>query len=140
MARPKKVVQRTVKVNANVRSVTPTDKIIGTRLRARRLEMHVTQDELATKLGLSFQQVQKYEKGMNRIGTSRLMQIATALECDSSYFLPAGTNGGTKQSRFVEFLATADGVKINEAMMKLGEPHRRGVIELAETLARAYGE
>jgi transcriptional regulator with XRE-family HTH domain len=142
MARKQPKLNHRIAVTTGKRSVTSMDKTIGTRLRARRLEQHISQSELADKLGLSFQQVQKYEKGVNRVGSSRLMQIATALQCDVGYFLANVDSNGREHttSKFVEFLATKDGVEINEAMMKLGDEHRRGVIELARTLVRAYGD
>jgi transcriptional regulator with XRE-family HTH domain len=139
MVRKQPKLNHRVAVTAGKRSVTPMDRTIGTRLRARRLELHISQNELAEKLGLSFQQVQKYEKGVNRVGSSRLMQIATVLQCDVGFFLASNGREHTT-SKFVEFLATKDGVEINEAMMKLGDEHRRGVIELARTLVRAYGD
>jgi len=122
------------------RRVTGMDRTIGLRLRARRLEQHMSQDELAQRLGLSFQQVQKYEKGVNRIGSVRLMEIAKILGVEPSYFLSdMKSNGHGPASKFIEFLATTDGVAINEAMMKLNDEHRQGVIQLARTLVRAYG-
>jgi transcriptional regulator with XRE-family HTH domain len=144
MARKTKA-QRRVSMTATTRGVTAVDRLIGTRVRARRMEQHVSQQDLAAKIGVTFQQVQKYEKGVNRIGSARLVQIASFLEVDTSYFLANlnGTgNGGDKAtaSRFVEFLATKEGVEINEAMMKLPDAHRRGVIDLARSLVRAYGE
>jgi transcriptional regulator with XRE-family HTH domain len=123
------------------RSTTPFDTIIGTRVRARRMEMHVSQSELGDKLGVSFQQVQKYEKGVNRIGAGRLQQIATALETDVTFFM--GDLVGSKKpptvSKLAGFLATKDGLEINEAMLRLDQPHRRAVIALARTLGTAYG-
>jgi transcriptional regulator with XRE-family HTH domain len=118
------------------------DKVIGNRLRARRLELHLSQGELADQLGVSFQQIQKYEKGVNRIGSSRLVVIANILQTTTEYFLVGlmkGDGSAATQSSFAEFLATKDGVDINEAMLRLGESHRRGVIELARSLAKAYG-
>ena len=130
-----------IRVTATNRGVTVVDQTIGKRLRARRLEQAVSQGSLATQLGVSFQQVQKYEKGVNRIGSARLVEIARVLQVDTAYFLTdlKGSNGKTTDSRFLDFMATKDGVEINDAMMKLGDAHRRGVIDLARTLVRAYG-
>src|SRR6201995_3031594 len=115
------------------RTVTGIDKIIGNRLRSRRLEMHISQSELADKLGISFQQVQKYEKGVNRVGAGRLQQIATVLETDVPYFM--GDLVGSKKpptvTKLAGFLATKDGIDINEAMLRLDQAHRRAVIALA---------
>ena len=122
------------------RRVTSADAVIGQRLRARRLEMHMSQNELADALGVSFQQVQKYEKGVNRVGASRLQTIANALQTDINYFM--GDMGGKKlvvPSKLSAFMATKDGVDLIEAAMRLSEPHRRGVIALARTLGNAYG-
>jgi transcriptional regulator with XRE-family HTH domain len=63
------------------RSVTPLDTLIGQRIRTRRMEMKISQQELGELLGVSFQQIQKYENGANRISFSRLVQIARALKC-----------------------------------------------------------
>ncbi len=64
----------------------PTDKNVGTRVRMRRLMLHVTQQHLASALGISFQQVQKYQKGTNRISASRLQQISDVLKVPVSFF------------------------------------------------------
>jgi transcriptional regulator with XRE-family HTH domain len=136
--------RRTTVKASNIRGVTGMDRTIGLRLRARRLEQHLSQEELANGLGLTFQQIQKYEKGVNRIGSGRLVEIARILQCDTAYFLAdLNGNGGKSNvtvSRFTEFMATKDGLDINEAMVRLSEPHRRGVIDLARSLVRAYGE
>jgi transcriptional regulator with XRE-family HTH domain len=123
------------------RKVTSEDKLIGQRLRTRRQELHISQNALGDKLGISFQQVQKYEKGINRVGASRLQQIAGILETDLVYFMGDIGNGKPRApSRLSTFMATKDGLDIVEAMMRLDEPHRRSVITLARTLANAYGE
>jgi transcriptional regulator with XRE-family HTH domain len=122
------------------RNVTPMDRVLGTKVRARRIEMHLSQSDLADALGVSFQQVQKYEKGVNRIGSSRLMQIAQALKTDTGYFF-AELNGNLRQtpSKLSTFMATKDGLDIVEAMMKLNNPElRRSVILLARKLGDAY--
>ena len=125
-----------------VRSSTPADALIGNRLRQRRLEMHVSQTELGAQLGISFQQIQKYEKGANRLGVGRLNQIAAILKTDIAYFMSDLGDGKKRPppiSPLAAFLTTRDGVAINEAMIKLDEKHRRAVIRLAQTLATAYG-
>ena len=70
----------------NARSSGKHDVELGRRLRLRRVEQKMSQDELAKKLGVSFQQVQKYEKGANRVGASRLQHIATALDVPVTFF------------------------------------------------------
>jgi transcriptional regulator with XRE-family HTH domain len=124
----------------NVRSATPVDVLIGQRLRTRRMEQGISQSDLAAPLGVTFQQVQKYEKGVNRIGASRLQAIANILETDMEYFLGKSNAKPAAPSKLSAFMSTKDGVAIVSAMMRLDEPHRRGVILLARTLAGAYGE
>jgi transcriptional regulator with XRE-family HTH domain len=70
----------------NQRSAGKPDIELGKRIRLRRVEQHVSQSELAEKLGVSFQQVQKYEKGVNRVGASRLQRVATALDVPVTFF------------------------------------------------------
>jgi transcriptional regulator with XRE-family HTH domain len=121
-------------VKARPRAATQTHALIGNRLRQRRLEMHLSQTELAAQLGISFQQIQKYEKGTNRVNAGRLNQIAAILKTDIAYFM--GDLGNGKEtppiSRLAAFLTTMDGVAINEAMMKLSDEHRRAVIGLVK--------
>src|ERR1039457_5563857 len=70
----------------NNRSTVKYDHELGMRIRLRRVEMKISQSELADKLGVTFQQVQKYEKGVNRVGASRLQQVATALDVPITFF------------------------------------------------------
>lgn len=124
------------------RSVTTMDALIGQRLRARRMEQHVSQAELGEHLGVTFQQVQKYEKGVNRIGAVRLQQIANCLETDVTYFMGDMASGKPRApSKLSTFMATRDGIDIVEAMMKLDSAGlRRSVIDLARRLGNVYGE
>ena len=129
---------KSLKIN---RRTGPIDALIGNRLRQRRIELHVTQQALADALGVTFQQIQKYEKGMNRMGVGRLSQAAHRLKVELSYF--TGDLDGKKPVPMITelnaFLATSDGVKINEAMLALDGPNRKAVIALARSLAQAYG-
>ena len=77
----------------NPRAAGPADQKIGTRIRARRLEIGMSQEALAAKLGITFQQVQKYEKGVNRVAATTLVEIADALGIAATALLPRG-NGG----------------------------------------------
>lgn len=70
----------------NQRSTSEHDVELGKRIRLRRVEMNISQAELGDKLGVSFQQVQKYEKGINRVGAARLQQVATALDVPVTFF------------------------------------------------------
>jgi transcriptional regulator with XRE-family HTH domain len=77
----------------NQRSTGKYDHELGKRIRLRRVELDISQSDLADKLGVSFQQVQKYEKGVNRVGASRLQQIATALDVPVTFFYESQTRG-----------------------------------------------
>jgi transcriptional regulator with XRE-family HTH domain len=120
------------------RKVTTVDAVIGQRIRARRMERHLSQGDLGDIVGVTFQQVQKYEKGVNRIGAARLQQVADALQTDLAYFMGDMGNGKAKApSKLSTFMATKDGLDIVEAMMKLDESLRRSVITLARSLSTA---
>jgi transcriptional regulator with XRE-family HTH domain len=124
----------------SARGVGQTDKVLGQRIRGRRLERSMSQTELGEKLGVTFQQIQKYEKGSNRVSTVRLAEIAKVLETDIAFFIgDLGPGKPTAQaSRFEEFMATRDGADIVEAMIKLTNPlMRRSVIELTRKLSIA---
>ena len=82
--------------------VGPADKEIGQRVRLRRVEVEMAQHALAEELGLSFQQIQKYEMGVNRFNTQRLQQIATALRVPISFFY-AAVKGSEKQQEVEAF-------------------------------------
>ncbi|KRQ99314.1 helix-turn-helix domain-containing protein [Bradyrhizobium valentinum] len=121
----------------NVRSATPTDKIIGERIRTRRLEKHISQSELGDMLGVSFQQVQKYEKGVNRVGSSRLMELAKALDIEVSYFLDERKRPPAERP-VAAFMATREGIQMAEAMLAINNHEvRQGLIDLARKLAAA---
>ena len=85
------------------RSAGKPDIEMGKRIRLRRVEQRISQAELGQKLGVSFQQVQKYEKGVNRVGAARLQQIATALDVPVTFFYD-----GDGKSREVESLLFLD--------------------------------
>ena len=121
------------------KGVTPADEVIGQRIRQRRLEMHMSQTELGEHLDVTYQQIQKYETGMNRVGSAQLALIARALKVDTAFFF--GDLDGKKTgnvSKINAFLATKDGLAINEAMIRLeNQSLRRVVIDLARKLGDA---
>ena len=124
------------KVKPTTRGVLEADKLVGERIKARRNELGVSQQDLGEKLGISFQQVQKYEKGMNRVTTGRLLQLCRALQCDLT---DLADFGGTKPAKITvasTFAATREGVAIIDAMSRIEDIEvRRQIIHLAETLA-----
>jgi transcriptional regulator with XRE-family HTH domain len=97
-------------VRKNQRSTGSHDIEIGQRVRLRRVEQKMSQDELGKELGVSFQQVQKYEKGVNRVGAARLQQIATALDVPVTFFFDDARAGkrATGDKREVESLLFLD--------------------------------
>ena len=123
----------------------PTDKHVGARVRMRRMMLSMSQEKLGDALGLTFQQVQKYEKGTNRIGASRLQQISNILQVPVSFFFEGAPNNSNLQSGFGEapspsyvadFLATSDGLALTRAFMKIKTPKlRRRIVDLVEQIA-----
>jgi transcriptional regulator with XRE-family HTH domain len=125
------------------KSPNPADKHVGKRVRMRRMMLSMSQTNLGTALGLTFQQVQKYEKGTNRIGAGRLQQIAHVLRVPVSFFFedPLKPNGGsiarqTQSPVYVaDFLATTDGLALTKAFMGIKDPRvRRSVVKLVEEI------
>jgi transcriptional regulator with XRE-family HTH domain len=103
----------------------------------RRIQVDMSQQVLGSHLDLTFQQIQKYEKGMNRIGASRLQQIGKILEVPAAYFVegapggwePAGTGGDRTSNTFLEFLGTRDGQSLVEAFSRIPDVKlRRSVV------------
>jgi transcriptional regulator with XRE-family HTH domain len=120
----------------------PVDKYVGSRVRMRRLMLGMSQGKLAHAIGLTFQQVQKYEKGTNRMGSSRLQQVANALQVPITFFFegaPGQSNrsGGVLQHVFVaDFLATADGLALVRAYMRISSNElKRDIVRLVSTIA-----
>src|ERR1044072_3091170 len=125
------------------KSPNPTDKHVGSRVRMRRMMLAMSQEKLGDALGLTFQQVQKYEKGTNRIGASRLQQISNILQVPVSFFfegaphLPGGHGGGMSEApspAYVsDFLATSDGLSLTKSFMKIKNSKlRRRIVELVD--------
>jgi transcriptional regulator with XRE-family HTH domain len=123
----------------------PTDKHVGSRVRMRRLMLSMSQEKLGEALGLTFQQVQKYEKGTNRISASRLQQMSNILQVPIPFFFEglsrtsAASKGmsETPSPTYVsDFLATSDGLSLTKAFMQIKDPKlRRRIVNLAEEIA-----
>jgi transcriptional regulator with XRE-family HTH domain len=118
----------------------PIDVRVGHRIKARRVDLKFSQTELADHLGVTFQQVQKYEKGRNRVGASRLTQIARFLNVSPSYFFEGTRTTPDKSLRNIEaFVASGDGMALIEAMTKVGQKGlRRQIAMLFEEIANTY--
>jgi transcriptional regulator with XRE-family HTH domain len=115
------------------------DAVIGERVRSRRIAAGISQAALTEALGVTFQQVESYEKGTDRIGYGRLFKIAEVLGCDVMDFFEGITKAQTIWSTpFSKFVATQDGVALIEAMLKIkNQALRRTVIDIAEKLAES---
>ncbi|MCK9914137.1 helix-turn-helix transcriptional regulator [Microbacteriaceae bacterium K1510] len=125
----------------------PIDKHVGSRVRMRRMMLGMSQEKLGDALGLTFQQVQKYEKGTNRIGASRLQQIALILQVPVSFFFEGAPHapGGPTTTGMSEapspayvsdFLATSDGLSLTKSFMRIKNSKlRRRIVDLVEQIA-----
>lgn len=126
----------------------PIDVHVGGRVRLRRMMLGMSQEKLGGELGITFQQIQKYEKGTNRIGASRLQHIARALSVPVSFFfedapgvpdLSAATGGArtaADTAPIIGFLSTSEGLALNRAFMKVADPkQRRRIIDLVRAMA-----
>jgi transcriptional regulator with XRE-family HTH domain len=110
---------------------------VGRRIRARRIERGMTQEKLGNTLGVTFQQVQKYEKGDNRIGAGRLQQIAEALEVPISFFFDEPpTTSTTSPTDLFAFLDTAAALRLLQAYSKIEDSSvQHAITNLVETIA-----
>ena len=132
-----------------IKTPNPIDRHVGARVRMRRLMVGLSQSKLADALDVTFQQVQKYEKGANRIGASRLQQLARVLEVPPSFFFegapaggPPGASAGlgfaedASNAYVVDFLSTAEGLQLNRAFSQIKDPKlRKTVLDLVERIA-----
>ena len=124
------------------KSPGPVDRHIGSRVRTRRIMLGMSQEKLAEALGLTFQQVQKYEKGTNRIGASRLLHIASILDVSIEFFfegLPGLRCGGSAgDSVMAEFMTIPESDRLVRGFMRLKDGEaRRKVADLVDWLASA---
>ncbi len=126
----------------NQRSANSVDGHVGSRVRLRRLELGLSQEKLAEQLGITFQQVQKYERGTNRIGASRLHQIALVLQAPITYFFEGASESAlprsNEQSPLAQALSDPATVRLVRAFASISDPQLKqkavGIIEaIAET-------
>lgn len=127
----------------------PVDVHVGARLRMRRMFIGMSQEKLGNHLDLTFQQVQKYEKGLNRIGASRLYAIARILDAPVQYFfddmpkdmpqahpVSESASNAPAETPIAAFLATSEGVALNVAFSKITDVEtRKRLADLVRTLA-----
>jgi transcriptional regulator with XRE-family HTH domain len=130
------------------RKPNPVDVHVGSRVRYRRMIVGMSQEKLGEKMNLTFQQIQKYEKGTNRIGASRLFQLSKILEVPVGYFFedafsnsaPTHSNPGLhepeQEGYLLDFLNSREGLDLNKAFAKIQDPKvRRRVIDLVRALS-----
>ena len=121
------------------------DKHVGSRVRMRRLMLGMSQSKLGAELGITFQQVQKYEKATNRMGASRLQHISHILQVPASFFfegaphVPGQTTGNgsaaPSPAYVTEFLASGDGLALTKAFMRIQKRElRRRIVDLVEEI------
>ena len=116
------------------RSAGKPDIEMGKRIRLRRVEQRISQAELGQKLGVSFQQVQKYEKGVNRVGAARLQQIATALDVPVTFFYDG--DGKSREVESLLFLDSAFSLRLLRAYSKIKDQTvQRQLVSLMESIA-----
>jgi transcriptional regulator with XRE-family HTH domain len=123
----------------------PIDIHVGARVRLRRMMLGVSQGKLGESLGITFQQVQKYEKGTNRVSASRLQHIARILSVPIPYFFENAPGGATEQplgteaksnDNPLEFLSSAEGLQLNKAFVRIKDTKlRRTITNLVRALA-----
>ncbi|MGD9804498.1 MAG: helix-turn-helix domain-containing protein [Hyphomicrobiaceae bacterium] len=134
----------------NARRPNPVDSHVGSRVKMRRMMLGMSQERLGELLGLTFQQVQKYEKGVNRIGASRLFDLAHVLGVPIQYFydeLPAAlarsaANGAVgfaedgPETFVTDIMSSRDGIELTRAFAKITDPNvRRSVVDLVKAIA-----
>jgi transcriptional regulator with XRE-family HTH domain len=138
---------------ASRKRAMPLDAHVGNRVRARRLMLDMSQTELGDALGITFQQVQKYEKGANRIGASRLQNIADVLQVPITFFFeewsveatpgqpaaaaaPRAATADAGVREITKALATTDGIELMRAFIRIPARNvRRHLVQLARAIA-----
>ena len=130
----------------------PVDTHVGSRVRLRRMLLGMSQERLGDSMGLTFQQVQKYEKGVNRIGASRLFQISKILDVPVQFFFEEAPHIGAdgspargmaepdSEAFILEFLNSREGLELNRAFVKIGDAKvRKSVVDLVRALGASSG-
>ena len=117
---------------AETRKSDGVDKHVGERVRLRRIMLKMSQTELGNKIGVTFQQLQKYEKGANRIGASRLYQLAQILNVPPGFFfegLPGSKVNAVLPDYLTDLMGTAEGQRIVQALARVRDKKVRGPLE-----------
>ena len=126
------------------KTVNAVDRHVGARVRMQRIVCGFSQTDLGKAVGIAFQQVQKYEKGTNRVSASRLQQIANVLEVTPDFFFDGasakavGKSGSREVAVIDEFISSRDGVALSRAFTRIPDAKiRRSIVLLVEQIAQA---
>ncbi len=116
----------------------PVDAHVGKRVRHRRWMIGMTQQQLADKVGIKFQQIQKYETGMNRVSASRLWDIADAMGVTISFFFEGlNEEDGSKPAGAPDLMADKEALDLLRSYYAIPEAQRRRLFDLARVLSEA---
>lgn len=118
----------------------PVDVYVGQRIRAHRRHLRISQEALAEQIGVTFQQIQKYEKGSNRVSASKLFEISRILDVPIGFFfdgLPGAGQAVTSQDAIqaASLQASGEGVDILAAFARLPRPLRQQILKLCHALS-----
>jgi transcriptional regulator with XRE-family HTH domain len=130
----------------STKAPNPVDKHVGSRVRMRRIMLGMSQEKLGEALGLTFQQVQKYEKGTNRVGASRIQQISEILQVPVSFLFEGSPGTGVPRIEGLseapspayvsDFLATSEGLALTRAFTRISDAKlRRSIVDMVEQIA-----
>jgi transcriptional regulator with XRE-family HTH domain len=135
-------------LDRGTRRPNPVDIHVGNRVRLQRMLIGISQEKLGERLGLTFQQVQKYEKGINRIGASRLFELSRVLGVPVQFFYDDAPGSGSaptatpgfadrpSDSHVFEFLSSREGLELTRAFSRITDPKvRKSVLDLVRSLA-----
>jgi transcriptional regulator with XRE-family HTH domain len=125
----------------SVKNPNPIDRHVGMRVRMRRMMLGISQEKLGERLGLTFQQVQKYEKGINRIGASRLMQMSGILGVPVSFFFEDAPSEAQLMDGDLTtpgaLLVVPGAIQLLQAYSRIEDPGvRRSLVNIAENIGR----
>ncbi|MGY5789801.1 helix-turn-helix domain-containing protein len=132
----------------NAKTPNAIDTYVGSRVRMRRQLLGLSQERLADQIGVTFQQVQKYEKGLNRIGASRLQRIAEVLSTSPSFFFQQNESEPVRlvetnvaADPVAEFLHSKEGLALNRAFLKITDTQlREKIVALVKAMAQAQAQ
>jgi transcriptional regulator with XRE-family HTH domain len=134
-----RVVDFPVKTSRHAKSPDTTDRHVGARIRLQRTLTGMTQEKLADILGITFQQVQKYEKGTNRVGAGRLLAISKALGVPVSFFFEGqASEAESKPSDVQSLLTSREGIALAQAFVRIeSDAMRQAIVALAQAATKS---